>query len=69
MAGRLEYFIATKTTFLCGDCNEKLGRYNIEDPAVQVWDFYSEGWLAPCICERCQLSLPIYINEKRKKAV
>lgn len=62
MAARLPHFIATKTIFLCGDCNEKLRRFDITDPAVQVWEFYSDGWLAPCICDRCKLSIPIYIN-------
>lgn len=63
-----QYFIATKTDFLCGRCNDRTKEFDITDPAVQVWEFYSQGWLGPCICKGCHLSIPVYIDVKGKKA-
>lgn len=62
-----EFFIAEKRSFVCGDCNERPRgpRYDVSDPRVEVWEFYSAGWKAPCVCRICRLSIPIYIGDLR----
>jgi hypothetical protein len=60
-----DYFIAEpRGKFVCGDCNQKVKgpHHDISSPRVEVWEFYSDGWTAPCVCRICKLSMPIYLG-------
>lgn len=59
------WFVADAEGFLCGDCNDAKKLYDVADEDTQVWEFYSSGWLAPCVCGGCGLSLPVYLDENR----
>lgn len=56
------WFVADGDAVLCGDCNERLGTYDVNDDAVQVWEFWSEGWLGPVVCDSCHASLPVVVD-------
>jgi hypothetical protein len=49
-------------TFLCEWCATKRG-VDFGDPEVETWEIGSHGWTGPVACERCHLSLPVYIDE------
>jgi hypothetical protein len=45
---------------ICGPC---LPDYvDPGDQDVEVWAFYTEGWLGPCVCMTCGFSIPVYVN-------
>lgn len=59
--GEKDWFVANEDdTYYCGDCLPP--EIYPGDPDVEVWEFYSTGWLAPCMCKICKLSLPIYLD-------
>ncbi len=49
-------------TFTCEDCLTPEERGALGDEEVQVWEEGSRGWTAPCICARCALSIPVYLD-------
>jgi len=48
--------------FTCEDCLSAELRARLGDDDVQVWEEYSEGWLGPCVCATCHLSIPVYVT-------
>jgi len=49
-------------TFHCADCIPATVDVGAAD--VETWEEYSDGWIGPCVCSACQLSIPVYINGK-----
>lgn len=33
-----------------------------DDDAFQVWEEYSDGWTGSPVCDRCKLSIPVYVD-------
>ena len=48
--------------FVCSDCMTLTEVESLSDIHVEVWEEGSHGWTGPCICARCKLSIPIYID-------
>lgn len=59
-----QYFIhdVDREEYLCGSCNERDKVFDPPDSDVSAWEFWSHGWLGPCVCRVCKLSLPVYID-------
>lgn len=57
-----EPFIHSSAETICPDCLTDLERARLGDVEVEVWETYSEGWVAPPICNRCRLAIPVYVN-------
>lgn len=58
-----KHFIAHRDeTFTCEDCWTEAERESTADADVQVWEERSHGWIGPCVCARCKLSIPVYVD-------
>lgn len=56
------HFVANQDgTFLCSACIPD--DVDLASDAVQVWPYYSRGWLAPVICKGCRLTIPVYLGK------
>jgi hypothetical protein len=42
-------------TFYCADCIPVEVDVSLDE--TQVWQEYSSGWTAPCVCRECKLSI------------
>ena len=60
-------FIAVKDGFICSDCLLPAEVKTLGDTNVEVWEEYSGGWTAPCVCKRCHLSIPVYVDSEYVK--
>jgi hypothetical protein len=47
-------------TFYCADCIPAEVDVSLDE--TQVWQEYSSGWTAPCVCRECKLSIPVYVD-------
>jgi len=50
---------------VCYDCLTKVERKAIritDTDDYQVWEDYSSGWEAAPVCDRCRLSLPVFLE-------
>jgi len=61
------WFVAHGDGYLCGDCNERVGAHDVGEESVEVFEWFSEGWEAPCVCERCGLSMPVVIGSTEER--
>lgn len=60
-------FVADDDGFLCEACAVERG-VDLGDDAVQTWEVGGDGWLAPCVCRGCKLSIPVVVDgEKPRK--
>lgn len=55
-------FVDTDDGCICQDCLPSHPEIDVSDDATQVWQEYSDGWLAPCVCVDCKLSIPVYVD-------
>lgn len=56
-----DHFVADADGFLCESCAKEAG-VDFEDDAVEVWEVGSAGWLGPCVCRGCKLSIPVIVD-------
>jgi hypothetical protein len=56
-------------TFTCENCLSDELRARLGDDDVEVWEEYSDGWLEPCVCSACHLSIPVYVTGKQPAPV
>lgn len=63
--GRLHQFAVINSEFICEDCLLPSEKKRLGSDEVDVWDEYSDGWNGPVMCNRCKLSLPVYVTEKK----
>lgn len=57
-----DYFIVTDDGFVyCETCAKDKG-IDIDAPDTVLWEVFGGGWLGPCICAGCDLSIPVYVN-------
>ena len=52
--------------YLCSDCIP--ASLDLGDPAVEVWEEFSDGWTGPCVCRVCKLSIPVYVDGQEAEA-
>ena len=55
-------FIALGDGFICQDCMTTTEKESLGDPHVEVWQEGSNGWTGTCVCLRCQISIPVYVD-------
>ena len=57
-----KHFVAwPDDTFTCQECSNEAG-VDWGADETQVWEEFSDGWIAPVICRECQLSIAVYVN-------
>lgn len=54
--------MASDGAFVCYECLAKDERRRLGDDDVELWQEFSSGWTGPCVCERCRLSIPVYVD-------
>jgi hypothetical protein len=59
------FVVTAEDEVICGPCLPD--HIDPADIDVEVWAFASEGWLAPCVCTVCGLSIPVYVNGKEEE--
>jgi hypothetical protein len=59
------FVVTAEDEVICGPCLPD--HIDPADTDVEVWAFASEGWLAPCVCTVCGLSIPVYVNGEQNE--
>ena len=57
-----DWFIHDGDEFVCGDCNHRLKLHDVSLDTTEVWEWFSNGWLGPCVCRVCKLSIPVILD-------
>lgn len=58
-------FVALADGFLCEECARD-AQLDLGSDDVQTWEVGGDGWLGPCVCNECKLSIPVIVNGDEK---
>lgn len=48
--------------FGCLSMDEATYVKTTDSDAFQIWEEYSDGWVSAPVCDRCKLSLPVFVD-------
>jgi hypothetical protein len=56
-----DIFVAMPDGFLCQEC-VIVHKIDVGSDDVDVWQVGSDGWIGPCVCSGCKLSIPVIVD-------